>query len=363
MDRTNAGSDEMDADRGRPDLSYKYKKYVGRKISFIAATSLLLAVIFMYSLSVGNAPLPIGEIINTLLGRPSDIKYAHTLIWGLRLPRAIAAIVAGVSLSISGAVLQSVLRNPLGSPYTLGISHAAAFGATLSILAASRGLFGTVFDHTYSVTISAFAFSLISTFTLLAIAKYKSASPEVLILAGVALGSLLTAATMFLQYFADDTELPEIIFWTFGDLGRASWQSIQIMALITAVAMAYFLYNRWNYNAMDAGDEIAKGLGVHVDRVRLLGMLMASLATAAAVAFLGIIGFVGLVCPHIARRFVGDDQRFLIPASGVVGALLMLAADTAARIIIAPYVLPVGIITAFMGAPLFLFLLVRGCKH
>jgi iron complex transport system permease protein len=218
-------------------------------------------------------------------------------------------------------------------------------------------------DLPYMTTLSAFAFSLISTLTILAIAKYKNATPEVLILVGVALSSLLTAATMLLQFFADDSELPEIVFWTFGNLGRAYWESIYIMGFITLLASAYFFYNRWNYNAIDAGDEVARGLGVNVDRVRLTGMLVASLATAAAVSFLGIIGFVGLVCPHIARRFVGDDQRFLIPSACIVGAVLLLASDVAARLIIAPYVLPVGIITAFMGAPLFLYLLIRGYSH
>ncbi len=342
---------------------HDYQQYIGRKISFMLLSLALLIALFLYSLSVGNAELTITEIINTIIGFETENKHTPHIIWELRIPRAIAAIVAGIALSVSGVVLQSILRNPLGSPYTLGISHAAAFGATFAILASGRGWMEWLFGIPYIVTIFAFAFSLISTLTILAIAKYRNATPEVLILTGVALSSLLTAATMLLQYFADDTELPEIIFWTFGDLGRAYWESIWIMTIITILSTAYFLYNRWNYTAIDAGDETAKGLGVNVERVRLVGMLVASLTTAAEVSFLGIIGFVGLVCPHIARKFVGDDQRFLIPASCVIGAVLLLASDIVARIIITPYVLPVGIITAFMGAPLFLYLLVRGCKN
>jgi iron complex transport system permease protein len=343
-------------------LPEKYRSYIGRKVSFILISILLTGGIFLYSLSVGNADLTISDITRTILGMPTELTHSKSIIWNLRIPRAVAAIIAGVALSISGVVLQSILRNPLGSPYTLGISHAAAFGATLSILAGTRNWL-PMLDLPYMTTLSAFAFSLISTLTILAIAKYKNATPEVLILVGVALSSLLTAATMLLQFFADDSELPEIVFWTFGDLGRAYWESIYIMGFITLLASAYFFYNRWNYNAIDAGDEVARGLGVNVDRVRLTGMLVASLATAAAVSFLGIIGFVGLVCPHIARRFVGDDQRFLIPSACIVGAVLLLASDVAARLIIAPYVLPVGIITAFMGAPLFLYLLIRGYSH
>ncbi|ADE36121.1 FecCD family ABC transporter permease [Methanohalophilus mahii] len=343
-------------------LPEEYRSYIGKKISFILISIFLTGGIFLYSLSVGNAELAITDIIRTILGIPTELTHSKSVIWNLRIPRAIAAIIAGIALSISGVVLQSILRNPLGSPYTLGISHAAAFGATLSILAGTRNWL-PMLDIPYMTTLSAFAFSLISTLTILAIAKYKNATPEVLILVGVALSSLLTAATMLLQFFADDSELPEIVFWTFGDLGRAYWESIYIMGFITLLSSAYFLYNRWNYNAIDAGDEVARGLGVNVDRVRLIGMLVASLATAAAVSFLGIIGFVGLVCPHIARRFVGDDQRFLIPSACIVGAVLLLASDVAARLIIAPYVLPVGIITAFMGAPLFLYLLIRGYSH
>lgn len=343
-------------------LPEKYRSYIDRKTSFILLSVLLTGGIFLYSLSVGNADLTIFDITRTILGMPAELTHSKSIIWNLRIPRAVAAIIAGVALSISGVVLQSILRNPLGSPYTLGISHAAAFGATLSILAGTRNWL-PMLDLPYMTTLSAFVFSLISTLTILAIAKYKNATPEVLILVGVALSSLLTAATMLLQFFADDSELPEIVFWTFGDLGRAYWESIYIMGFITLLASAYFFYNRWNYNAIDAGDEVARGLGVNVDRVRLTGMLVASLATAAAVSFLGIIGFVGLVCPHIARRFVGDDQRFLIPSACIVGAVLLLASDVAARLIIAPYVLPVGIITAFMGAPLFLYLLIRGYSH
>ncbi|MBP2030541.1 iron complex transport system permease protein [Methanohalophilus levihalophilus] len=344
-------------------LHSDYHRYIGKKIAFIGISISILIALFFYSLSVGNADLTITEIINSILGFETENIHTPQVIWELRIPRAIAAIVAGIALSVSGVVLQSILRNPLGSPYTLGISHAAAFGATLAILASGRGWMGWLFELPYTVTIFAFIFSLISTLTILAIAKYRNATPEVLILTGVALSSLLTAATMLLQYFADDTELPEIVFWTFGDLGRAYWECIFIMAIITILSTAYFVYNRWNYMAIDAGDETAKGLGVNVERIRLFGMLVASLATAAAVSFLGIIGFIGLVCPHIARRFVGDDQRYLIPAACVVGALLLLASDIVSRMVIAPYVLPVGIITAFMGAPLFLYLLVRGYRN
>ena len=166
--------------------------------------------------------------------------------------------------------------------------------------------------------------------------------------------------SLFLQYFADDMQLAAMVFWTFGDAARANWHEIALMAVVTVMAAVYFQANSWNYNAIDAGDETARGLGVRVERVRLLGMLTASLVTAILVAFLGIIGFVGLVCPHMIRRLIGSDMRFLLPGSMVCGALLLLASDTVARLILTPRVLPVSVLTAFLGAPVFIFLIIRG---
>jgi iron complex transport system permease protein len=184
-----------------------------------------------------------------------------------------------------------------------------------------------------------------------------------MVLAGVALSSLFTAGTMFLQYFADDTQLAAVVFWTFGDVGRANWLEFKIMAVVVLLSTLFFMINRWDYNAIDAGDETAKGLGVNVERVRMVGMIVAALVSAVIVSFLGVIGFVGLICPHMVRRLIGDDQRYLIPGSTLLGGILLLASDTAARIIISPYVLPVSILTAFMGAPTFIYLLLRGYRR
>lgn len=170
------------------------------------------------------------------------------------------------------------------------------------------------------------------------------------------------AATTLIQFFAQDVQVAAIVFWTFGDLGRASWPDVRIMFFLVMLALLYFMLHRWDYNAIDSGEETAKGLGVDVEKLRLGGMLISSLITSVAVAFLGIIGFIGLVAPHMMRRVIGGDHRFLIPGTTVMGCLLLLASDTLARTIIKPVVLPVGAITSFMGAPLFLYLLSRGFK-
>ena len=154
-----------------------------------------------------------------------------------------------------------------------------------------------------------------------------------------------------------------MVFWTFGDTARASWSELGIISVVTLISSIYFLANGWNYNAIDAGDETAKGLGVRVERVRMVGMLLASMLTAVIIAFLGIIGFVGLVVPHIARRLIGSDHRFLLPASILGGGLLLLISDTVARLILAPHVLPVSVLTAFMGAPVFIFLIIKGQRR
>jgi iron complex transport system permease protein len=184
-----------------------------------------------------------------------------------------------------------------------------------------------------------------------------------MVLTGVALSSLFTAGTMFLQYFASDTQLAAVVFWTFGDVSRANWSELGLITVLVSFSCIYFLCNRWNYNAIDAGNETAKGLGVNVERVRLVGMTVSAMITAVLVAFLGVIGFVGLVCPHMVRRIIGDDQRYLIPGSCVMGGILLLASDTVARLIVAPYVLPVAVLTAFMGAPVFIYLIIRGYRR
>ena len=335
-----------------------YLVYVRRKFFWIMGGLLLLFIMLIYSISVGAVTIPPYEVLQTLMGQSVSTKW-DSIIWNIRLPQALAAIVAGAGLSVAGVVMQSILRNPLGSPFTLGISNAGAFGAAVSVIILGTGKMqstaadAVIINNPYMTTIVAFIFCLLATGIILLISRIRAASPEVMVLAGVALSSLFTAGTMFLQYFADDTQLAAVVFWTFGDVGRANWLEFKIMAVVVLLSTLFFMINRWDYNAIDAGDETAKGLGVNVERVRMVGMIVAALVSAVIVSFLGVIGFVGLICPHMVRRLIGDDQRYLIPGSTLLGGILLLASDTAARIIISPYVLPVSILTAFMGAPTF----------
>ena len=346
-------------------LNPEYSRYIGHKAAFIVLALAALGVLVIFSISMGAANIPVVEMVRALAGI-SHSRRAAIIIWNIRLPQVLAAVVAGAGLSVAGAVMQSILRNPLGSPFTLGISHAAAFGAAFAVMIldsgtmASTSVGAVTISNPYVTTGLAFLFSMLASFFIIAIARMRGASPETMILAGVALGSLFTAGTMFLQFFADDMQLAAMVFWTFGDVARASWKELSVLTGITLAVTLYFVLNAWNYNAVDAGDETARGLGVRVDRVRLFGMLAASLITAVTVAFLGIIGFVGLVCPHIVRHLIGGDNRFLLPAAAVSGAVLLLVSDTAARLVLSPHLLPVSILTAFMGAPVFMLLVIKG---
>ncbi|MGA6924428.1 MAG: iron ABC transporter permease [Desulfosarcina sp.] len=316
---------------------------------YLMGFSVLMAVV---AVTQGAYDISLGHLLQVLSGSaagPADI-----VIWKIRLPRILSAMVVGWGLSLSGLGIQSLLKNPLGSPSTLGISQGAACGAACAIV-----LFG---QQIVSVTAFAFVGAMSATAVIMLLASLRRLSPEAIILAGVALSSLFASATVLVQYLASDTQLAMVVFWTFGDVTRANWTEIGLLCGAVAVASFFFLSRRWDLNAVATGEETAKGLGVNVGRVRLIGMLAAALVAALATAFFGVIAFVGLIAPHIARRLVGADHGLLIPFSGIIGALLLLGADSLGRIVIGSGALPVGIVTSFMGAPMFLYLLVRGYR-
>jgi iron complex transport system permease protein len=343
-----------------------YNKYTKRKIYCIGFLLVLLLTVFIFSISLGAFNISFIDVVKTLMCNVQS-KKIDLVIWNIRLPQVLTAIVGGIALTLAGLIMQTILNNPLASPFTLGISNAAAFGAAFSVMFFASGSIqggGEVqIINSYTTSISAFIVCLITAIFILLIAKVKRSSPEVMALTGIAIGSLFMAGTMFMQYFASDFQLASMLFWTFGDVSRAGWKELSIISIVTFVAYLYFSFNMWNYNAMQSGEETAKGIGVNTEFVRIISMLVAAILTSVVIAFLGIIGFVGLICPHIARRIVGDDHRFLIPAGSIIGALLLLTADTAARTIFLPHVLPVAVLTSFFGAPVFIYLILKGVKR
>jgi iron complex transport system permease protein len=273
------------------------------------------------------------------------------VVWNIRLPRIAASLSVGWGLAIAGLFIQTLLRNPIGSQTTLGISQAAAFGASVAV----------VFSETQTLSLAGFAFlgAAADTGLILVLARVRRLSSEAVILAGVALASLFRAATIFVQYLADETQLAMAVAWSFGDVSRSSWTQILAVSAITVAAWLFGFAHRWDFNALDAGEQSARGLGVAVQRLRWQAMAVAALVAALATAFHGEIAFVGLIAPHMARRLVQADHRFLLPATGAIGALLLLVSDTLGRLLVGSGAFPVGVITSFLGVPLFLYLLLR----
>lgn len=344
------------------DTKPAYQGYIKRKRLFIFVLAGLAAAATALALCAGSSGIGLPELLAALVGKAT--KRNAVILFSLRLPRVATAAVGGAALASAGLAMQGILKNPLASASTLGISQGAAFGASFAIIALGAGtqnqtLDGITISNPYAVSACAFFGAMASTGIVLFLSRFRRTSPESMVLTGVALSTLFSGATTLLQYFAADVKVAAVVFWTFGDLGRTSWREIGVMAAVTALSLGFHAWNRWNYNAMQSGENQAKGLGVDVERTRLAGMLVCSLAAATVVAYAGIINFIGLVAPHIARRFVGGDYRHLLPASALIGALLLILSDIAARLLVAPVVLPIGAITSFLGAPLFLYLLFK----
>lgn len=347
-------------------VSDAYRGFSSRRMTFILGLGAILLLLAIVSISVGSVSIPLRDVVGALFLGEEGLY--NTIIWNMRIPRVIVGAIAGASLAIAGATMQCILRNPLASPYTLGLSQAAAFGASFAIVVFGAGTMqsasttSVLINNPYAVTLCAFAGALLGTAIIILLSALTRVTPEAMILAGVAIGSIFSAGITAMQYFADSVQLSSMVYWTFGDLGRSTWDYVGILLLVSVPIFCLFIYNRWNYNAIDAGEETARSLGINVPRVRMIGMVCSSLLAAVVVSLMGIIGFVGLLAPHIVRRVIGGDNRYLLPASALAGAIILMGSDTLARTIVSPLVLPVGVITSFLGGPLFIYLLIRGYR-
>ncbi len=331
-----------------------------------AAVTLLLGGVIAMSLVclfIGSSRMSVKECIDALrgVGSPAQVR----ILRSIRLPRVLAALVAGAGLSLSGLMMQTVLGNPMASPSTLGVSNAAVFGANLSIIALSGGYLSTgnnlqnygVGVSPYAASLLAFCFAALSVLLILGLCRLKSFSPSVVVLSGIAMGSVWTAATTVLQFYATDVGLSAAVVWSFGDLGRASYETDAIMAAVTVMGYLVFTALRWQCNALLSGDAAASSMGVRVDVLRFVCLLLSSLITAVIVSFLGVIGFVGVICPHVVKKMVGEDHRITLPLSALSGSLLLLLSDTFSRSMGSGSALPVGAVTSLLGAPFFVAIL------
>lgn len=325
-------------------------------------TAMVAAVVVMslVCMLVGSSGMSVRECLAALMneGSPANIR----IIRSIRIPRVLAALIAGAGLSLSGLVMQTTLNNSMASPSTLGVSNAAVFGANLSIIAFAGGFLSTGNNLThyaaganpFATSLMAFLFSTVSILLILALCRLRSFSPGVVVLAGIAIGSVWTAATTVLQFYATDVGLSAAVIWNFGDLGRATYKTDLIMLLAVAGGFVFFMLMSWRFNALLSGESTARTMGINVDGLRFAAMLLSSVITAVCVSFLGVIGFVGIICPHVTKKLLGQDHRVTVPVSALCGSLLLLAADTLSRSMGSGSALPVGAITSLLGAPFFI---------
>ena len=324
-------------------------------LAFLLAVFLGSAVL---SLWAGSYETPVGEVLRGIFGTASDEKI-NIVVRNVRLPRICTAAAAGAGLGVTGCILQAVLDNPLASASTLGVSQGASFGAAFAIVVLGAGLSG----NGAAVPLCAFASSMAVAAVIFALSRFRQVSAESIVLAGVAISSMFTGATTLLQYFADEVELASLVFWTFGDLGSTSLEDAGAMAAVVLAAFLYFVLHRWDYNALQSGAETAESLGIRVRRMIVVNMLVCCFTAAMIVSNIGLINFIGLVAPHIVRRIVGNNHVYLIPGSLLAGASLLLLGDLFSRMVISPVILPIGAVTSFLGAPLFLYLLFKGGRE
>jgi len=345
------------------ELKERYAQHIRKKLLLGGVILALITGATALSLRTGAYPIHFRDIAGALTGR-ADQTVLH-IFWNIRMPQVLAAILAGACLGLAGTAMQNVLRNPLASPFTLGISQGAVFGAVFAIVALGAGsvaVTGTersIASSPHIIALCAFTGSLVTVTALVLLSSLRNLSPAALILAGVALSAFFGSATMLLQYFASDIEIASAVFWTFGDLKKAQWRELAVIALAMLPPAMFFIWKGWHFNAMIWGDDTAKSLGVNVYSLRLASLVLAALTASVTTAFMGIIGFVGLIAPHIVKMLIGQDHRFLFPYAALVGGLLLLVSDLLARTVVAPIVLPVGILTSFAGAPLFLYFLMK----
>ena len=331
-----------------------------RNALIILAMALAVVVLGFVCLFVGSSNMTFADCIAALnkTGTPAQVR----IIWNIRIPRVLAAAIAGAGLAISGLIMQTSLNNSMASPSTLGVSNAAVFGANLSIIAFAGGYLSTgnnlsnftVGANPYATSLIAFVFATASILLILGLCTIRSFSPNVVVLAGLALSSVWTAATTILQYYATDVGLSAAVVWSFGDLGRATYRTDAIMAVVVVLGIIYFQIMSWQYNALLSGEATARTMGINVDLLRFTSMLLASLITAVCVSFLGVIGFVGIICPHVTKKLLGQDHRVTILVTVLSGSLLLRFADTLSRSLGSGSALPVGAITSLLGAPFFL---------
>lgn len=321
----------------------------------IPALAVLLATLCLASAGIGAVQVPFHEVIATVFGGAGPHQ---DVLLAIRFPRVVLAVLIGASLAVAGAAMQGVFGNPLAEPGVIGVSSGAAVGAVGAIVLGA-GAFGG-----WSVTMAAFIGGFLATLAVYALARSGGRTEVVtLVLTGVAVNAIAGAAVGLLTFVADDAQLRSITFWTLGSVGGATWPVVAAMAPFAAIGLVAVPLFARSLDLLSLGERGARHLGVDTERVRMAVICLAALLTGASVAAAGIIGFAGLVVPHLIRLIAGPAHRILLPASALAGACVLLAADLVARTVVIPAELPIGVLTALLGGPFFLWLLRRTRKE
>jgi iron complex transport system permease protein len=325
-----------------------YRSLTRRRTGVIAVLLIVAFLVFCGDVAIGGASMPLADLLHALFTPANVPAVDRQIVWEIRLPMSVTGLLVGGALAAAGAEMQTILNNPLAEPYTLGISAAAGFGAALAAVIAlplggALGMAG-----------SAWIFAIIACAVILVFSRLRGAGSESMILLGIAIVFLFNALLALMQYVASEAQLQQVVFWTLGSLGRATWPQIGLLATISAVIVPIFSWNAWTLTAFRMGDDRAAALGVRVDRVRMVTLIGVSLLAATAVSIAGTIGFIGLVGPHIARILVGEDQRYFLTASVLSGMILLTGASMVSKIVVPGVIIPVGVITSLVGVPVFL---------
>ena len=344
-------------------MEHDYHRYVSKKILFILLCIAGMVVTMGVAVMFGSSGISVMDVYKDIWYHFFNTEKLDTItdwvVFTMRLPRILTGLVTGASLAICGAAMQSMLKNPLADPYTTGISSGASFGFSISIVLGFTvgGIGGTM-----GTILTAFVFALIPAAVIIVVSSLKKTSASMMILSGIAVMYLFNACTTLIQLTASDATLSALFRYTTGDLSDSTWTSFYTIALFTLVGGAIIWACSKKLNILITGDNVATALGLNAHRLRIVLLIIISLMAASVVCFCGIIGFVGIVAPHLVRLFLGSDNRYLIPAAAAFGALFMMITDLISRVIIAPTFLPVGVICAFIGAPIFLWLLIKQRK-
>ncbi|WP_028687129.1 FecCD family ABC transporter permease [Pseudomonas fulva] len=341
---------------GVQQAAWHYRRLLWRRTGLVAGLAVLLLVSVLSDLASGASGMSLGRLVQGLFDPATLSATERVIIWNVRLPYALMAVLVGTALSLAGAEMQAILDNPLASPFTLGVSSSAALGASLAI---AYPLTIAWMTAGVQVTVMAFVFACLSVVLLQAMSRLRGAGVESLVLFGIALVFSCNALVSLLQLLATEDVLQQLVFWTMGSLARADWNKLGILALVVALVLPFSLRAAPAMTLLRMGEDRARSFGVDTRRLRFASLLRISLLSATAVAFVGTIGFVGLVGPHIARLLVGEDQRFLLPASALVGALMLSLSSIASKLIMPGVIVPVGIVTALVGVPIFVTLVFR----